>query len=1386
MKSIKMGTADPHSLIFPMKKILFALGALLFCSTAHAQWKTTTYTLKGGWNSIYLQGDATQDTLDNLLPSTVLEVWRWNPNPTQVGFTESPLIPSSGTAEWSVWKRGLPAESSLTQLIGQMAYLVKCSGTTSNTYSVPLKQSPQLPANSWVRNGANLLGFPTYKNGSNYPTMSSYFATFPAAIAANTKIYKYVGGDLGAGNPLQVFSTSSERLDATQAYWFSAEVTGDYYAPLEISPSNSGGLAFGRDGSFIKVLVRNRSAAAVTLTLNPVASESAPSGMTGIVGKVPLTKRSYNATSNAWIETPITASYTEAIGPNSTVELIFGINRADAMMTAASSDALFASLLRITDSSNLMDVYVPASAQASSLAGLWVGDVSLTNVSNKVSNGAQATATLTDGVITDLTVVGSGGFGYSSPPVVTIAPPHANSNMTATAIATIDASGLLTAVTPVTGGSGYINPPSVSFADPAGSTATAEATVSTTGNVTRINLTAPGSNYLTAPSVSLDPPPPSVAATATAVVSGTKTISSVTCDAGGSFYTTVPTVTIAPPTPNTATATAVTANGALTGLTLNNAGSDYISVPTVTVDAPPASAQATAVAVVGANRSISRIDQSSGGGYYLTAPTVTIAAPPASVTATVTATVAGGALSGIAVNAAGSNYSTAPTLSIAAPAASVTGAATATVSGGGLGGIVVNTAGSYYATAPVVTVAAPPASVTATATATYTTANTFTIAKVLSGSNYNAVPSVTLTGGGGSGATATASLGVTAQSFKINSGDKVYSVAPTVAITGGGGSGATATAILTQGKVTGVTITAMGTGFTSAPTLTFSLGTATSGTVNPTAVGNDAQFAVSTITKGGTNVGYTSAPTVTIAAPAVAKSATATATVVNGRITAITVNNAGSGYSTAPTLSIAAPPTRVTATATSVLSGDGVASLTITNPGVGYASAPTVTVSAPPAAVTATATADINGGVVTAYTITNAGSNYASAPTVTMTGGSFRTPVQAVATCTLSGSGVATYTLTNVGAGYTTLPAVTVSAPPSGTQATATATISNGLVTGFTITNAGTLYNSAPVVTVDPPPAGVQATATCVLNGGSGVNSGVGPVFTLTNPGSGYPSPPAVTIGGSVGVPAQATAILTNGTVTGYTVTAAGSGYTAAPAVIISGPPANAQATATATVANGSVTGFTVDNGGSGYEKAPAVTIDLPPPQTGSSTPTPFSLRTLLHLSDGGTARLLSEVYLGQLAAAPNDVGLTTSESLLKQDALASAQCFSSSHMPMDQVITSGSGSFATGQTLTRVITVRYDDATNPFVHAYHPDHDNKDARGEGLDAGVESSNIMRTCQFIFTASPPAGSSVTTGWGSSVIGGNYVETMTGVHKDPLILSGTFELRRASQIGTLSQ
>ncbi len=368
-----------------MKTLRLALISLCFVTAAQAQWQTTTYTLKGGWNSIYLHGDATHATLDELFASNpeVLEVWRWNPNPSQVQFISSPLIPSAGTPEWSTWVRD-GSSNSLGQLLGQTAYLVKCSGGTSNSYNVAIPQRILPPSAAWVRNGANFMGFPSFKNGSTYPTMGSYFATFPAAIASNVKIYKYVGGDLGPGNPLQVFSPSFETLDRNQAYWFDSEVVGNFYAPIEISLSKSSGLDFGRTGSTVTVRLRNRSDATVTVAISEVASDTAPSGQTAITGSVPLTLRAADGTESAFSGASV------VVGPQSAVEIQFGVDRGQ---MGTNSDAFYASLLRFQDSGNLMDVLIPARATVASLAGLWVGDAQVTDVASKAATSTGGSTT---------------------------------------------------------------------------------------------------------------------------------------------------------------------------------------------------------------------------------------------------------------------------------------------------------------------------------------------------------------------------------------------------------------------------------------------------------------------------------------------------------------------------------------------------------------------------------------------------------------------------------------------------------------------------------------------------------------------------------------------------------------------------------------------------------------------------------------------------------------------------------------------------------------------------------------------------------------------------------------------------------------------------------
>ncbi|RYD36485.1 MAG: hypothetical protein EOP86_05845 [Verrucomicrobiaceae bacterium] len=363
-----------------LRRALIPLCLGFSAAGARAQWISTNYQLKGGWNAIYLHGEATHATPDALFASEpeVLEVWRWNPNPNPTQFSATPLLPTNGTPDWSKWVRGGPSPS-LARLTGQAAYLVKCDGAATATHTVNIVQRPLPPSAAWVRNGANLLGFPTVDTG-NFPTFSSYFATFPAAIAANTKIFKYVGGDLSAANPLQIFSPNAEPLDRNKAYWFSSEVVGNFYGPLQITLSSSDGLGFGRQGSVITARVVNRTASVMTLTIQPVSSNSAPAGQESITGPVPLTRRTLDADANP-VETPIASAYTEVIAPQSSMDLSFGIDRG--AMTSGAPGALFASMLRFTDAAHLTDILLPATARQSSLSGLWIGDAQVTAVESK-------------------------------------------------------------------------------------------------------------------------------------------------------------------------------------------------------------------------------------------------------------------------------------------------------------------------------------------------------------------------------------------------------------------------------------------------------------------------------------------------------------------------------------------------------------------------------------------------------------------------------------------------------------------------------------------------------------------------------------------------------------------------------------------------------------------------------------------------------------------------------------------------------------------------------------------------------------------------------------------------------------------------------------------
>jgi hypothetical protein len=145
-------------------------------------------------------------------------------------------------------------------------------------------------------------------------------------------------------------------------------------------------------------------------------------------------------------------------------------------------------------------------------------------------------------------------------------------------------------------------------------------------------------------------------------------------------------------------------------------------------------------------------------------------------------------------------------------------------------------------------------------------------------------------------------------------------------------------------------------------------------------------------------------------------------------------------------------------------------------------------------------------------------------------------------------------------------------------------------------------------------------------------------------------------------------------------------------------------------------------------------------------------------------------------------MGICTAESALSEADKASARRIVAAHLPLDRVL--DGGTMTLGGSMNCTISTPFNDPTSPFVHQYHPDHDNKSGT-TALVSGQESYDLSRTVTFDISAAAPEGVS-TTGYGANVIAGNYTEVLSGLRKDSITVTGTFTLRRVSEIGTLTR
>jgi hypothetical protein len=391
-----------------MKTRFFSLLlALLSATCAFAEWRTESYMLRQGWNAIYPTVDASHTTLDTLLAAypRVIEVWRWQPEQVDRRLPDDITDVPSGI-EWSVWKRGLPAETTFTQLEANYGYLVRLNG--NGQLVVSIKGQATLPEVRWRGDGLQLAGFPVLTTGTR-PTFSTYLA--PTGFAAGSAdVLRYNGGGIGGNNPAAINPTTT-RIDRGIAYWVRMETFSRYYGPLKVEIDTGTRVDFGTRSDPVKVLLTNQTTGDLTFTLATAASEAPPAGEVAVAGSVPL-KVEVDAETTY---TALTAPRTLTLAPGAIMPVRLVVDRAS-MPGAVGTH--YASMLQLTTTAGLagQEVFVPVTAEVSSLAGLWMGEAMVTQVGSVAIRYQRDAAgnTVYDGdgrprILQDLTTPGSAG-----------------------------------------------------------------------------------------------------------------------------------------------------------------------------------------------------------------------------------------------------------------------------------------------------------------------------------------------------------------------------------------------------------------------------------------------------------------------------------------------------------------------------------------------------------------------------------------------------------------------------------------------------------------------------------------------------------------------------------------------------------------------------------------------------------------------------------------------------------------------------------------------------------------------------------------------------------------------------------------------------------------
>jgi hypothetical protein len=388
---------------------IVAIGLIVLASVLSATAASTvtrTFSLRTGWNAVYLDVRPADPTAETVLAGLPIEsVWRHQIRLTSVDFVQDPNEPVWNRDQWLVHvptNRLESLDNNLFQIQGGFAYLLKLSAPA--TWRVT--GEPVVRGARWKPDAFNLRGFPI--DGSAAPTFRDFFKFSPAHYnpATTTLQTIYTLGTDGQWKRVD----PTDLMQEGAAYWVFTSGPSEFVAPFEARTDSVDGLGFGPSLRERNLTLVNLAGSPVTIT---IAETDGPSTTALALGTTvpPEGLR--------W--TPLPSLLAESLEANETKELRIAIQRqnmtgtsyesvldvrdnlgtrflipvqAEKTAVAGSGDAR-----RLASSGRRNGAGLSDDPPASPAAGLWIGTVSVTAVS-EVHSGRLITnavsSTLTD------------------------------------------------------------------------------------------------------------------------------------------------------------------------------------------------------------------------------------------------------------------------------------------------------------------------------------------------------------------------------------------------------------------------------------------------------------------------------------------------------------------------------------------------------------------------------------------------------------------------------------------------------------------------------------------------------------------------------------------------------------------------------------------------------------------------------------------------------------------------------------------------------------------------------------------------------------------------------------------------------------------------------